>query len=404
MNSCRFIHCADLHLDSPPKGLSRSAVPFRDASREALVRIVDKALEQQVDFLVIAGDLYDRELSDFAPIIFFNSQMKRLDEASIPVFIIRGNHDAGNKAIPQLMAPANVHVFPPGQPTTLEHEKAFIHGWSYGKEAEPDFDVSSYPAPGEGKPNIGLLHTDLEASGNYVPCSRDQLYAVGYDYWALGHVHTRLSNRWARGKQVIAYSGMPQGRAIDELGSMGAYIVNVDPELGAGTSFFSTASIEWQKIAIDAAGIDDERAFGQLVRAKLESAQYDAPRLACRLVVSNLSQSLASQRLALEDQLISAIPLETSETIFVEKLVLSEVSLSSEEELVSTAEMQPLIEAAKTIDMRQMVNEIGEPLRQALLRHASDIGLETLLRETAQQDPKSVLSALSDPQNQEAGQ
>jgi len=119
----KFIHCADVHLDTPLQGLAQySGAPvheIRNATRRAFEKVLNAAIEEKVDFLVIAGDLYDTGLKSFESALFFNKQMVRLNDAGIKVYLVYGNHDAASKLTKQLRPPGNVHVLRTNEPETI---------------------------------------------------------------------------------------------------------------------------------------------------------------------------------------------------------------------------------------------------------------------------------------------
>jgi len=194
----RFIHAADLHLDSPLRGLSSYAdAPverLRTATRDAFSKLVTHAIDEQVDFMVIAGDVYDGDWKDFNTGLYFVRQMGRLRQAGIPVYLLYGNHDAESEMTRSLELPDNVHVFTTREAQThrIEHLKVALHGRSFRVAATTDNLLPDYPDPVQGFLNIGVLHTALEGNAEharYAPCSVAELQAKGYQYWALGHVH-----------------------------------------------------------------------------------------------------------------------------------------------------------------------------------------------------------------------
>jgi DNA repair protein SbcD/Mre11 len=229
----RFLHAADVHLDSPFKGLGRyenaPEEEMRDALRDALRSLVALAIGEQCAFLVIAGDLYDGTKKDIASALFFSEQMKRLDDKGILVFIVYGNHDAETQ-LKNMRWPGNVRIFGSKQAETVELEEigAAIHGQSFGKRDEKRNLAAGYPEHIPGKINIGILHTALEGHDDhepYAPCSLDDLTNKGYDYWALGHVH-EFSVRCE--DPFVVYPGNLQGRSVREIGEKGAVLVTVD--------------------------------------------------------------------------------------------------------------------------------------------------------------------------------
>lgn len=236
----RFIHAADIHLDSPLRGLgSYEDMPvdvLRGATRAAFTRLVDQALALEVDFMVIAGDLYDGDWKDHNTGIYFARQMGRLGNGGIPVYLLHGNHDAESIMTKRLALPPNVHVFKANRPSTflLDAHKVALHGRSFPEAAVTTNLVSDYPAPVSGYFNIGVLHTALEGyaqHANYAPCSLQQLQQRGYQYWALGHVHEFCV---FPGDVPVVFPGNLQGRHIREQGPRGAVLVTCsDGEVSA---------------------------------------------------------------------------------------------------------------------------------------------------------------------------
>jgi DNA repair exonuclease SbcCD nuclease subunit len=230
----RFIHTADIHLDSPLKGLeSHEDAPvdeIRGATRRALESLIDLAIEEEVNFVLIVGDLYDGDWKDYNTGLFFVRQMSRLDKAGIKVFIISGNHDAANQITKTMPLPDNVTLFSYRKPQSVKLDDigVIIHGQSYASRAVTDNIALQYPQYDSNYFNIGLLHTSLtgrEGHEDYAPCTQDELKSKGYDYWALGHVHKReivSEDPW------IIFPGNIQGRHIKEAGAKGATLVTVE--------------------------------------------------------------------------------------------------------------------------------------------------------------------------------
>lgn len=229
----RFIHAADLHIDSPLRGLNRfegtPVARLRSATRQALTRLVDLAIDEEVDFVLIAGDLYDRDWQDFHTGLFVREQMVRLGRQGVKVFIVQGNHDAQGVISRQLPWPDNVKVFSSRSAETvkLDDLRVAIHGHSFPDREVPEDLVPGYPMAVPGYVNIGLLHTSLtgaEGHDTYAPTSLDTLRSKGYDYWALGHVHAR---QVVCDEPRVVYPGNLQGRHARETGPKGCELVSV---------------------------------------------------------------------------------------------------------------------------------------------------------------------------------
>ncbi|MFO1197530.1 MAG: DNA repair exonuclease [Burkholderiaceae bacterium] len=266
----KFLHAADLHIDSPMRGLDTyDGAPLerlRGATRRALEALVDLALREAVDLVVLAGDVYDRDLGDFRAALFFREQMVRLVRAGVRVFVVKGNHDAEGQISRRLPDVDGVHVFSARTAETVDLEPlgVAVHGRSFPDRAVPEDLVPSYPEPVPGRFNIGVLHTSLtgrEGHDPYAPTSVETLAAKGYDYFALGHVHAREVVREARPR--IVFPGNLQGRHVGETGSKGCELVVVEGQRIASAEHVPLDVVRWHDVALDASGIDDVNALAQ---------------------------------------------------------------------------------------------------------------------------------------------
>ena len=271
----RFIHASDLHIDSPLRGLDRyDGAPvdrLRSATRSALERLVDRALTERVDFLLLAGDIYDRDWQDFHTGLFFRGQMVRLERAGIRCFIVQGNHDAQGVISRQLTLPSNVTVFSSraAQTIRLDDLSVAIHGRSFPEREVNEDLVPSYPPPVPGFFNIGLLHTSLTGRAGhdtYAPTDLPTLVAKGYDYWALGHVHAReVLNERPR----IVFCGNLQGRHAKETGAKGCELVTVE----AGrveAEFIALDVVRWSQLSVPLDGVDRLESLNEAFARALE--------------------------------------------------------------------------------------------------------------------------------------
>lgn len=281
MSVVRFVHAADLHLDSPLVGLDRypgaPVADLRAATRAALANLVDAVIEEDAHFLLLAGDLYDGDWTDFNTGLHFNAQMLRLREAGIPVFLVRGNHDAESQITRALTQPDNVHVFPGREASTrvLQHRGVAVHGQSFQERATFDDLAAGYPQAVPGLLNVGLLHTSLDGRplhDPYAPTKLDVLRAKGYDYWALGHVHLREQ---IHEHPRVVYSGNLQGRHARETGPKGAELVEWD-----GTRLVSRRLVldvvRWARLDLDATDAGGLSGFQQACLARLDALSREA--------------------------------------------------------------------------------------------------------------------------------
>ncbi len=259
----KFLHAADIHLDSPLAGLgAKTGAPLallRDSTRKALSNMVERGLEEKIDFVVIVGDLYDGDWRDYTTGLFFARQMARLATENIPVYIVLGNHDADSRLTRQLTLPANVTVFRSDQAHTVhlgDHAVA-LHGRSFPTVAVNENLALGYPPAVPGHFNIGLLHTAAggrDAHANYAPCTVADLIAKGYDYWALGHVHTR---EILHEHPHIVFPGNLQGRHIRETGTKGFTLVRVEDARVVATDHVAADVVRWSRCVVDLSGAAD---------------------------------------------------------------------------------------------------------------------------------------------------
>ncbi len=270
-----FLHAADLHLGSPFSGLSLKdeAVARRlaAASRDAFSDLVSRALEEKVAFAVIAGDVYDGDWKDTSIGLFFNREVSRLHRAGIPVFMIRGNHDAESEITKAITLPDSVTLFPAGKAAThrLAELRVALHGRSFQDRAAAENYALAYPKPVEGWFNIGILHTSCEghaAHATYAPCTVAQLTQHGYEYWALGHVHEHKVLSTA---PHIVFPGNLQGRSVRECGPKGAVLVDVSDGRVEGLRLVHVEKARWLHETVDLSGAADQREALHRVREAL---------------------------------------------------------------------------------------------------------------------------------------
>lgn len=266
---------------------------FAEATRTAFANLVDKAIEERVDFVVIAGDVYDGEWRDNAIGLFFNRQIARLDRAQIPVFVLKGNHDADSVVTKSVTLPASVRQFATRNPSSfrLDTLKVALHGQGFTDRATTDNLALAYPAPEPGWFNIGVLHTSLTGRpphDNYSPCSVQDLVSRGYDYWALGHVHEfEIVSR----DPAIVFPGNLQGRSVRETGPRGAVLVTVTDGQVSTIERLIVDDARWHEVQVDLAcleGLPDLWRSVEVALAPLVEAAEGRP-IAARVRLSGAS-------------------------------------------------------------------------------------------------------------------
>jgi DNA repair exonuclease SbcCD nuclease subunit len=271
----KFLHAADIHLDSALAGARPSgAVPphvTRDCTRRAFANLIDLAIARDVAFVIIAGDLYDGDWRDFSTGLYFAGEMRRLGR---PCLLVRGNHDAASVISRSLEPPPNVRVFSERRAETfvLEEFGVALHGRSFPNRAVPEDLSAGYPPARAGYCNIGVLHTSADDPGEhatYAPCSVAALALKGYDYWALGHIHQR---RELHQRPYVVFPGNIQGRHPNEAGAKGVTLVDVQDRRIAGLEHHDTDVLRWARVAVDATGAASVGELAARVRAALAPA------------------------------------------------------------------------------------------------------------------------------------
>lgn len=258
----QFIHGADLHLDSPFIGLK--TLPdflwekIYQSTFTALTNLVNHAIDKQVDFVMLAGDIYDSDDRSVKAQAFLKTEMERLNQAEIPVFICHGNHDYIENSGLHLKMPENVELFSETVETkwltTKNGERIAVSSFSYNSRWMTKRMITEYPKKHETADfHIGMLHgfsEGLETShGHYAPFTINELKSKGYDYWALGHIHTR---QVLEIQPPILYAGNTQGRSSKETGIKGCELVTLT--LGdSSIETLETQDIQWETLEISLA-------------------------------------------------------------------------------------------------------------------------------------------------------
>ncbi len=344
----RFVHAADLHVDSPLRGLERyEGAPVelaREATRSAVRNLVDLCIREKAAFLVLAGDLFDGDWKDFHTPLFLVSELARLKSEGIRAFVVLGNHDLQSELVPHIRWPENVTVFQSGKSETciLQEFNTAIHGRSYTKPAVSENLAATFPEPIGQHFNIGILHTNAAGAhgGNehasYAPCTVEELRAKGYDYWALGHVHT---HEVLSAHPHVVYSGNTQGRHARETGAKGAVVVDVEDGRVVQTRFAACDVMRWDRLEITADPNDSPRDLVQKAKRAIENAvrKNDGRALATRIAFVGSTE--AHEHLSrVEDRArfvadVRAAARDASDGAWVEKVEIATTSLTDLETL-----------------------------------------------------------------------
>ena len=309
MAKLRFIHAADLHLDSPFRGIRGEAPPrvaetLQRSTFDAYEKIIQLCLDERVDALLVAGDVYDGADRSLRAQLKFVDGLKRLDEAGIRSFICHGNHDPLDGWQDRLDLPrgcvrfgsdlTSAPVFPD------EPERAMVYGVSYPHRDVRENLSQLFPKIRSGSGfDIGLLHANVGGNlshESYAPCSVADLESSSIDYWALGHVHTRqvLREQWP----TIVYPGNPQGRHPNEQGPRGVYLVEVDDTGIARLEFRAVDVVRWETLSLDIARLATEQSLidstADLAESLLEAS--DGRSVVARIVVTGRGELHRSLR------------------------------------------------------------------------------------------------------------
>ncbi|MBV8104424.1 MAG: DNA repair exonuclease [Hyphomicrobiales bacterium] len=279
----RFVHTADIHLDSPLRTMALREPELADliggATRRAFAAMVDLCLSEQVDAFLICGDLYDGEQTSMKTARFLADQLRRLHGSGIRVFIIRGNHDAESRITRELTLPESVKAFSGRAEAVVVSCGALdiaVHGVSFAQKHAPESLLPKFRPPHAGAVNLGMMHTSLGGSlshDRYAPCTTAELHGHGFDYWALGHIHQRFEER---GRAMIVMPGNPQGRDINEAGPKSATLATIGDDRVITLEERVTSLAEFQRVRVDLAGVEDWRGALKRIEAALGGARISA--------------------------------------------------------------------------------------------------------------------------------
>jgi DNA repair exonuclease SbcCD nuclease subunit len=404
MESLRFIHTADLHLDSPFRGLAETSPSLRDtlqsATLGALDRVVDHTIKSKADFLIIAGDLYDSKDRSLRALVSFRKQMERLAERHVPVFIVHGNHDPLNGWGSGFQLPPNVVTF--GGNTDTEpvirrgREVAHITGVSYTRERVTDNLSSTFKISDNAAYSIAVLHANVgHQSGHaeYAPATVGDLAAAGFNYWALGHVHAR--SVLAQEPAMIVYPGNTQGRNVRETGARGCFQVDVDTQGRATLEFVETCVALWVhlEISIRECSTMDQLVDGMLDKGREVAAAFDGPTVVRCTLRGNgpLHRDLQRDEMAeeLRDLLQTVVTAETvriatGPELDFESLCRTETMVSDFLKLADHALEDPVLRERLTDSLmplfrRKEMPAIDDARLRDWLERASALGVDLLL-------------------------
>ena len=402
MGDFRFLHAADLHLDSPLLGLRGRSEDFArrvdGASRGAFDRLVALAVEKRCRFVVLAGDVFDGDLRDYASGLFFLSGIARLVNAGIKVFLIAGNHDAENRFFAKLALSRDVTFFEhrAAGHAVLEDVGAVVHGRSFGQREVTENIALTYGSPHRSLFNVGVLHTACVGSEGhhaaYAPCTLEQFVNHGYDYWALGHVHARAT---LNVHPHVVYPGNLQGRNPREVGPKGATVVEVSGGAVVACTHHDLDEVRWASAEVDACGVADRGGLLGRAREVLAGigASAEGRPVALRLAIvgaTDLHAEFLLSRTDLREDLEAVIETMPDE-IWLEKL-----DLRTRQDRICEG-TDPTISGRLGAEIRRLAGEAGlsdlleRSLAELRIKLPAAAGADELLSRVREEAPGRAL-------------
>jgi exonuclease SbcD len=404
----KILHTADIHLDSPLRSLALRNADLRDtvaaASRAAFTRLIDFALSEQVAALLIAGDLFDGKERSARTGAFLTTELDRLRAAGIMAFYIKGNHDAENPITGTLDLPDNVHVFDARGGKVKLAEDVWIHGVSFAERHAADSLLPRFKEPVEGAVNIAMLHSSLAgAPGHdiYAPCSVTDLIGMGFDYWALGHIHKRQVHSEA---PWVIMPGIPQGRDIGEAGPKSASLLTIENGLIDVTEV-PTSIVDFIQATLDVSEAENDDALRAMLRKHLAEQRNEikAPTLVLRLTLSGRParywQILRDRDVWLEQ--VNDVARVIGD-IWIDKLLFdlsapetAEDTVSATNELCSTMEAissEPGFAAIAQEEVETILQDLPATLRERLM--PDETARDALVEQLAKAGANRVLARM----------
>lgn len=380
----RLVHAADLHLDSPLRGLARLgdselAGTLRAATRRACENLVDTVVDTGADALLLAGDVYDGDWKDYATGAFFVRQLSRLHDEGVPVFLINGNHDAESEITRSLRLPPNTHRLSVEAPETvvLDDVGLAVHGQGFARRAVLENLVPAYPDRIPGLVNAGMLHTSVQGDDRhdtYAPCRPEDLSGCGYEYFALGHVHEQ--RQVCDGPHPAWFSGNLQGRHPQERGPKGALVVDVEPGREAAVEPMVLDVARWELVEVPIDGLADA---DEVFDAVADALGARCVRAAPRTVVAQVTLSGAGPAAA---ALADTARVRTELELIAERAgaVLEKVrnrTRPTAQALAVDPELTDAVSAAaaELADDPSRVRELAGPLEREVGRRLREAGL-----------------------------
>jgi DNA repair protein SbcD/Mre11 len=403
MKQVKFLHTADLHLDSPMVGLRQLPKAIfqrlKESTFTALKNITDSAIKHEVDFVVISGDLYDGEDRSIRAQAMFRDEMQRLADKGIMVYAIHGNHDHLGGGSVKISFPDNVYFFKDKLETAKFRKRdgtlVHLYGFSYPERHVTERWIEKYERSIGADFHIGLLHGHYEGAsehGRYAPFRLSELLDKGYDYWALGHIHKRSI---LAEQPHIVYPGNPQGRNRKEQGDKGAYIVSLS-DRGSEISYIDTADVIWEEMMIDSRKAESFNEIYQLCLSALEERRRDGTGIVLAIHIEHLDPGLTEVKEKIDNgellELLQDAEKEEESFVWTHKLSYEENMAVNRAELIKQSDFYQ--ELFNVIEQYDDINDALSPLFQHSQARRHLLGLGDQEKEQIVQEAEQMLLQL----------
>ncbi len=403
MKQITFIHAADLHLDSPMTGLNHLPDSVfkrvRESTFSALKKLTNEAIERKVDFVILAGDLFDGEDRSLRAQSKLRSEMLRLKASHIPVYVVHGNHDHLGGAWVSLDWPENVHIFANEvEVKTLQTNSGLsvnLYGFSYSQRHVYDRKINDYRRQEGADFHIGILHGNEGGNsehGNYAPFYLKELLEKQFDYWALGHIHKQMVLSEC---PPVVYPGNLQGRNKKETGAKGFYHVQLT-DTGAKLDFVDVADVIWEETVIDAQGSQSFQEILRLCQAEVNRHRKAACAAMLTIELRNVQLEDANEKRGLKEELLELLQeeeLEEEQFVWIVAINVNEMGQKDKEQLKAEGEFyKELFETAEQFNDteqaaaalydhqlgRKYLSALSESDQQQLIEKAENLLIQLL--------------------------
>lgn len=301
----RFIHAGDIHLGAGFRSRPEIGEQLQARHRQAWDELVRQAIAQEVDAVLIAGDLLDTADPDrlgWAAESAVVRGLRRLAEHGTPVFIAAGNHDpADAKSVyRRIELPPNVTLFDSPEPRAValadSDPELVVHGVGFGRPDVRDNLAKRFSAPRDARFHVALMHAHVTGAGGgerhdaYAACAASDLRGRGIHYWALGHIHQPTSVLDEPSGPVMArYSGSLFPLDVTESGVKGCWLVDVDSDRNVQSSFLPLASMRWEQLQFEVSPQDDVAGVESRISEQISAINPGGGELCVRLTLTGRS-------------------------------------------------------------------------------------------------------------------